>query len=34
VYGGNIAVEAASIVGGDERGCRVVISLPADHLAA
>jgi signal transduction histidine kinase len=34
VHGGNIAVEAASSAGGDERGCRVVISLPADHLAA
>jgi signal transduction histidine kinase len=34
VHGGNIAVEAASTVGGDERGCRVAISLPADHAAA
>jgi signal transduction histidine kinase len=34
VHGGHIAVEAASTVGGDERGCRVVISLPADHVAA
>jgi signal transduction histidine kinase len=32
VHGGNIAVEAASTIGGDERGCRVVISLPADHV--
>ena len=34
VHGGNIAAEAASTVGGDERGCRVVISLPADQVAA
>jgi signal transduction histidine kinase len=34
VHGGSIAVEAASTAGGHERGCRVVITLPADHLAA
>ena len=30
VHGGSIAIEPASIVGGRERGCRVVITLPAD----
>ena len=34
VHGGSIAVEAASTVAGHETGCRVVITLPADHLAA
>jgi signal transduction histidine kinase len=34
VHGGSIAVEAASTAGGQERGCRVVITLPADHVAA
>jgi two-component system, OmpR family, sensor kinase len=34
VHGGSIAVEAASVVGGVERGCRVVIRLPLDHTAA
>jgi hypothetical protein len=31
-----IALRAAAVptVAGDERGCRVVISLPAGHLAA
>jgi signal transduction histidine kinase len=34
VHGGSIAVEAVSTAGGYERGCRVVMTLPADHLAA
>ena len=34
VHGGRIAVEAASGAGGAERGCRVVITLPADQLTA
>jgi signal transduction histidine kinase len=34
VHGGSIAVEAASVAGGIERGCRVVITLPADHFTA
>ena len=34
VHGGSIAVEAASVSGGIERGCRVVITLPADHFTA
>jgi signal transduction histidine kinase len=34
VHGGRIAVEAASGTGGAERGCRVVITLPADQLTA
>jgi signal transduction histidine kinase len=34
VHGGSIAVEAASVAGGIEWGCRVVITLPADHVSA
>ncbi len=34
VHGGSIAVEAASVTGGIERGCRIVITLPADHFTA
>jgi signal transduction histidine kinase len=34
VHGGSIAVEAASVAGGIEQGCRVVITLPADHFTA
>ena len=34
VHGGSIAVEAASVTDGIERGCRVVITLPADHFTA
>lgn len=34
VHGGSIAIEAASTAGGRERGCRVVMTLPADHVAA
>jgi signal transduction histidine kinase len=34
VHGGSIAVEAASSTGGIERGCRVVITLPADHVSS
>ena len=34
VHGGSIAVDAASTVDGHERGCRVVITLPADHATA
>jgi len=34
VHGGRIAVAAASTAGGTERGCRVVITLPADQLTA
>lgn len=34
VHGGSIAVEAASVAGGSERGCRVVLTLPADHFTA
>ena len=34
VHGGRIAVEAVSAAGGAERGCRVVITLPADQLTA
>jgi two-component system sensor histidine kinase KdpD len=34
VHGGSIAVEAAATVDGHERGCRVVITLPADPAAA
>src|SRR6266542_1365871 len=32
VHGGRIAIEAVSGAGGAERGCRVVITLPADQL--
>lgn len=34
VHGGSIAVEAAATVDGHERGCRVVITLPADPAIA
>jgi signal transduction histidine kinase len=34
VHGGSIAVEAASVADGVERGCRVVIRLPLDHVIA
>jgi CheY-like chemotaxis protein len=34
VHGGSIAVEAAATVNGHERGCRVVITLPADPATA
>jgi two-component system OmpR family sensor kinase len=34
VHGGRIAVEAASVADGIERGCRVVITLPVDHFTA
>ena len=34
VHGGSIAAEAASVAGGIEQGCRVVITLPADHFTA
>jgi signal transduction histidine kinase len=34
VHGGSIAVEATSVAGGIERGCRVIITLPVDHFTA
>ena len=33
VHGGSIVIAAAEIVGGVERGCRVVLSLPAGEGA-
>ena len=33
VHGGSITIEPAEIVAGAERGCRVVITLPAGEAA-
>ena len=33
VHGGAITIEPAEIVGGVERGCRVVLSLPVGETA-